>query len=125
MISFTTFAVIMIAHFVADFVMQTDKMAKGKSTGFYWLSQHILAYTLWLGSGVGYYYVIVVSPDPYMITGWIILNGLLHGFVDYFTSRWTSRLWEEGRTHDFFVVIGLDQTIHILTLIGTYILIFN
>jgi hypothetical protein len=45
---------------------------------------------------------------------------ITHGVTDYFTSKWTSRLWEEKKVHDFFVVIGLDQLIHATTLLITF-----
>lgn len=44
---------------------------------------------------------------------------------DYFTSRLNSKLWAQGRTHDFFVAVGFDQVLHYIQLILTYVLIFG
>jgi len=45
---------------------------------------------------------------------------ITHWVTDYFTSKWTSRLWEEKQVHNFFVVIGLDQLIHATSLLITF-----
>ncbi len=93
-------------HFVADFVMQSNAMAQKKSKSNIWLGYHILAYMILFALIIGPLYAIV--------------NGIAHFITDYVTSRWTSRLWHEERVHDFFVVIGFDQAIHLTTLILTY-----
>ena len=97
--------IIIWLHFVADFVLQTDKMAQNKSKYSEWLLLHVGVYTA-----------------PFLIFGWqfAIFNGLMHVLTDFGTSRWTSYLWQKGDRHNFFVVIGLDQAIHITTLILSY-----
>ena len=98
---------ILIIHWVADFVMQSDKMAKGKSSSNRWLLAHTGTYTL---------VVAALTLQPL----YAIVNGVIHTIVDYGTSRLTSKLWEKGDIHNFFVVIGLDQLIHMITLVLTY-----
>lgn len=92
-------------HFLGDFVLQSDMMAKEKSTSCKWLTIHILHYAL-----------------PFLLVfGWkyTLINSLAHWVVDYFTSRMTSKAWAEKKVHKFFVIIGFDQAIHMTTLLLT------
>lgn len=102
--SIGTILALVWVHFFADFVMQTDDMAQKKSKSNQWLAIHIAVYTL-----------------PLFLFGWkfALINGLCHGMVDYCTSRINSRLWQEKKVHWFFVGVGVDQAIHVSTLILT------
>lgn len=95
-------------HFVADFIMQTHAMAKNKSSSNWWLAFHVAVYTA-----------------PFFIFGWkfALVNGIVHGLVDYVTSRVNKRLWAQGKVHWFFVGVGVDQAIHMSTLVLTLWLI--
>jgi hypothetical protein len=44
----------------------------------------------------------------------------LHFVVDGFSSKATSYLWQKEERHWFFVVIGLDQAIHITCLLISF-----
>ena len=54
-----------------------------------------------------------------------IFNAVAHFCTGYLTSRVTSHLYKKDKIHDFFVVIGFDQFIHIATLCGTYVIFKN
>lgn len=111
----------LVAHFIADFVLQWHAVAMAKSSSNVALTKHIIVYTwafwcIWLGAGL---IVVGSGLSIVLVTKWALLNGALHWCVDWVTSRWCKRLHAAGRTHDFFVVIGLDQLIHYVCLFTT------
>jgi phosphate starvation-inducible membrane PsiE len=109
---------IALIHWVADFVLQTDEMALNKSKDNYWLGLHVLHYSFGL-CFVGLLVWYLTNNFHYGFM-WVVMNAILHFLVDYHTSRWTSKLWQAGKRHDFFVVIGLDQLIHAVCLYTTF-----
>lgn len=112
---------IFVVHFLADFVFQSSKMATGKSKSLKWLSIHVGVYGL-----VSLITAIAISAKfgNYVYGfSWWILNVALHFAVDYVTSKLTSRLWEQKNMRLFFVMIGFDQLLHNMCLMGTYYLL--
>jgi uncharacterized transporter YbjL len=119
----TVILTILLAHWFSDFILQTSDMAMNKSKSNYWLSLHVFYYTIgmcmaglaiWTSIGFSYWLIVL---------GWVLSNGVLHWITDYFTSRWTSKLYNDKKFYgfpSFFSVIGLDQFIHHATLMGTY-----
>jgi len=134
MISSIAIVLVFLAHFVADFPMQTRTMAENKSTSWKWLSSHIAAYTVTMMLlGLLFVSVSLLSDAMFdkafidvhlnFIHSWFLfcmINGLLHFFTDAITSRCTTYFYKKGDTHTFFTVIGFDQFIHAATLILTY-----
>ena len=100
----TVMLVLVWLHFIADFVLQSDRVAVAKSSDNIVLAAHVFIYSL-----------------PFIWCGWqfVAVNAVAHFITDYVTSRITSRLWLKKR-HWFFVVIGADQAIHLSTLFATY-----
>jgi len=92
-------------HVIADFIFQTDKMALGKSTSDVILTGHVAVYTAFM-----------VPFGP----GFAVVNFFLHWITDYVSSRLTSRLYKAGKRHEFFIVIGIDQALHLTALVLTY-----
>jgi hypothetical protein len=111
-ISIITVVAILWAHFIGDFILQSDYHATNKSKSNLALFEHVLFYSLPL-TLVGF--LIPVS------IGWIIANAAMHAAVDYVTSRITSRLGVAGKRHWFFVTIGADQSLHFTCLFVSYI----
>ena len=108
---------IMFIHWVADFLFQTKERAINKSKSNYYLFQHVLVYTLtFYVFGLTFY----SSISAIAFCG---ITFLFHFITDYFTSRWTSRLYRNKKFYgfpSFFSVIGLDQFLHFVQLILTY-----
>ena len=123
-----------VAHFVGDFLLQSNMMALGKSKwttldGASALVSHALVYSLcFLPWGLSF----------------ALVTFFTHLVTDALTSRYlTSKLWfvkqtlagrvfhgntirqtffvdyEVSKRHWFFVAIGFDQLIHMATLAGT------
>lgn len=114
-------------HWVSDFLFQTHEMSIKKSKSILWLSYHVLVYTtittlLWTISFGNYHMIensLITIPSIFGITF------ITHWLTDFFTSKWTSRLWSDKSVHNFFVVIGLDQLIHATTLLITFNYLIN
>jgi len=127
MITLTEIFAIIIIHWIADFVLQTDKMAKGKSKNWIDLLSHTLTYSgFWLFIGSVYWFTFNPAykfQTPVLI--FVLITFIAHTITDYFTSRLNSILWVKGKTHYFFVSVGFDQILHYIQLFLTYYLLKN
>lgn len=117
------------AHFVADFILQNDKMAQNKSTSNIWLTNHIMVYSsAMLGIMSPFVYFMDAANSHVQLLWllvWVAINGALHWITDWCSSRATSYLWQKGDRHNFFVVVGADQAIHLSTMIVTWAWLFS
>lgn len=116
MISLNTIAIILFTHWLADFVFQSDEVAKNKSKNIYVLMLHIGIYNL---VSVIVYGIMFTSIPFSLISAFTISNSLLHFLTDYITAPIVSSCFANQDHHNAFVVIGFDQLVHILCLIGT------
>ena len=122
MISLQIVIYIIIVHWIADFVLQTDKMAKGKSSNLEDLLSHTIVYSGFIGLASCFF----LSPykhgflEPSLF---MTITFFCHTITDYFTSRLNSNLWSKGKTHYFFVSVGFDQILHYAQLFITYYLL--
>lgn len=110
----TIILTILFIHWVADFICQSHEMSLKKSKSNWWLSYHVGVYSTVTGLGW------LVFNQSWLILSMIGITFVTHWITDYFTSRWTSKLYAKGDIHNFFVVVGLDQFIHYTTLLLTY-----
>lgn len=123
---------IIFVHWIADFVLQTDKQAKGKSKNWIDLLDHTLSYSLvWLIVGLIFlFYSLIKIPiqstsNLLNIFYFVGVTFICHTVTDYFTSRLNSKLWIKGEVHNFFVSVGFDQFLHYAQLLITYKLLTN
>lgn len=123
MITYYTLITFLICHWIFDFHLQTDEMAKNKSKSNTALLDHVNTYVigLWLMGFLNWKYF---SGFGWIVV-FVIINYIAHFLTDWVTSRATSALYKEERYHDFFVVVGADQMIHYVTLFGTFIWLTN
>lgn len=131
MLTLTEIFTILIIHWFADFLMQDEKWAKGKSKNWYDLLSHTFTY-----SCVWFIPIIYLFPENWT-TSQYVLNSILFGSItfishtitDYFTSRIVSKMFAEGRYGSSipniggFTIIGIDQVLHYIQLFTTYYLL--
>ena len=104
--SITVILVLVWLHFVAVFILQTDEMALNKSSSWEWLAIHVCVYSL-----------------PFLFGFGIVFAGInfaAHFVTDAVSSRVTKKLWQQEKRHWFFVVIGIDQALHMTALFLSY-----
>lgn len=121
MIDLKIILAIILIHWLADFVFQTDKMAKGKSKNWNDLLSHTGTYSFIWFCFVPFY--VLLNLDTYVEwtgTLFVLITFIAHTITDYFTSRLNSKLWAKGDVHNFFVSIGFDQVLHYTQLLLTY-----
>lgn len=109
----TPVLLIIVAHFLADFVMQCDVWAQGKSKSNLPLLKHVGTYTLAMA-------VMTAPLLGWYVLIWAPLNGALHFATDYVSSRLASKQFAAGNVHAGFVVIGADQVVHYACMLLTF-----
>ena len=122
--TFQTIMTVIAMHWVADFVLQTDWQAKNKSKDNFALLFHVTTYTICIFvCGIFLLSNELTLQNIKIWETWALANGIVHFGVDYVTSRINTYLWNKGRVHDFFVMVGFDQMIHYACLFGSLSLI--
>jgi hypothetical protein len=106
---------ISVAHYFADFVLQSRWMGENKSKEWKPLLVHIAVYTSFMAV------VCFFLLGPIGLV-YAVLNGALHLVTDYFSSRMSRKAYEEGKLNKFWLIIGADQLIHHLCLVLTLLL---
>lgn len=131
MFSFLEIFGILLTHWVADFIFQSDEDAKGKSKYMKNLVFHTVTYSIaWLVPLLIYSIVYNIwYPNVryglHNAFDFVIITFIFHTITDYFTSRLNSKLWAAGKTHNFFVSIGFDQLLHYAQLFITIYIIYK
>lgn len=101
-------------HWIGDFIFQTDWQAKNKSKNWTALFRHTISY-------ISVFSLLFVAFEWDKVVLWMLINWFLHLITDAVTSRINTYLWNKQDVHNFFVSVGLDQLIHFITLISTFV----
>ncbi len=122
---------IVLIHWIADFVFQAEEWANNKSKNNIALYKHVITYsTLWLLPIC----LILGIERPHETTEWYVYSTLIffvltfccHFITDYITSRIVSKKFaneEYGSpipNTGAFTVIGFDQVLHYAQLFLTF-----
>ena len=111
---------IILIHYIADFMFQTEKMATNKKNSIVPLLKHTILYSMIMGFGF-----IFIFPTILQVILFTVLTFCGHTIVDYYTSKITGKLFENKTYYTglpnfgAFSIIGLDQVIHYLILFLT------
>jgi hypothetical protein len=136
MITLTEIIVIIIIHWVADFVFQDKKWALGKSKNWNDLLTHTSIYSLiWFLAGM-IYLAYSFTKEPIQPTSnllpifiFTVVTFITHTITDYFTSRIVIIKFENKHygsaipNFGAFTIIDIDQVLHYIQLFITYYLL--
>lgn len=116
MINFETLFFILIVHYIADFVFQTNDQALNKSTSSKYLAAHVFTYSLtWFFAAS-----IFLFKDPIIGLSFACITYGIHFLTDFITSRIVKHFFDKKDFHNGFCVIGIDQILHYVQLFLTY-----
>ena len=114
---------IIIIHWIADFVDQSEREATEKSRNPTMLTAHIIGYTVVWMFAISVYELFNKHSDTKLFL-FIPITFVCHWLTDYFTSKVNTGLAIEAKRttkwHDFFVNVGFDQMLHYIQLFLTY-----
>ncbi len=107
------FITVFFIHWISDFVLQSDYVAKNKSEN----NTILIIHSLWYAMPIVIVYVLYltlynISQSPFNFLLVFLALSLSHALIDYNTSRWSKKAWNEQNRHKFFVIIGFDQFLH-------------
>jgi hypothetical protein len=102
---------LLFAHWVGDYVLQTNEMAYYKGRSLRWLTIHVAVYSIPIGAAA------FILFRPGVILQFCDINFALHWATDFITSRLAYHYKETPRI--YYPIIGFDQFIHGACLILT------
>lgn len=108
---------LLLAHLIGDFFLQSDKMATEKSSNSRVLLLHVFVYMMPF-----VFIALYALPFPAALM-FLVVNFAAHYLTDSVSSRVTKTYYQQERRHEFFVTIGIDQFVHMVTLIVTFVLL--
>lgn len=120
------FILIIVIHWIADFIFQSEKWAINKSKSNKILLYHCLTYSL-----IWFFPIFFISDSILGTLAFVEITFVFHYVTDYVTSRIVSRKFKRGDhgspipNFGAFSIIGLDQLLHYLQLILTWYILFE
>lgn len=118
--NFHTVLIIMVIHYLGDFVLQTHEQSQRKSSENKWLFYHTGSYSLiWLLAAWGLYTSIWAALLFASVTF------VAHAATDWVTSRVGKSFWSSSDYHNGFAVVGFDQILHYVQLLLTHSLVIS
>jgi hypothetical protein len=111
---------ILLIHWIADFILQTDYQAKNKSVSNLVLSMHCITYTM---CTTILWFIMIRELTITDVISVILPIFFLHWATDWGTSRIVRVLFAKQDYHWGFVVIGFDQLLHFAQLFYLFELI--
>lgn len=126
----TLFIIMLVVHWLADFIFQTHEMSINKSSSNKWLIKHTAVYTMVWTVVIALYSVYInvfgYGTVSFMSMVWFVLiTFIAHTATDYIMSREVKKYFDKEDYHNGFVVIGIDQVLHYVQLILTYYLLYE
>ena len=106
---------ILVAHYVGDFVLQTTDMRKYKYDSIYYLSIHIVVYTLTMLLFLAYSF-----GFSRLWLFYVFVNGCFHFIIDTITIKTIKEMREMDRDEVIPLALGTDQLLHLVTLFCTF-----
>jgi hypothetical protein len=125
---------ILFIHFISDFVCQPHEIATNKWHSFSYLLAHASQYLICIYALTSVFFIVpalIYKTTIYTdliamkLIWFAIINGFLHGFVDFFESKFTHYFYDKKDFHNFFVVIGFCQFLHMAGMLMTADYFFN
>jgi hypothetical protein len=118
-----------ILHWIADFLSQSRKVARAKSSSNKALLEHTWIYSGIFALALIPYSIRFVDGTLVEIAGKILAFFLItfvcHTITDYYSSRCTNRYYKENKESSFWNMIGFDQALHHIQLVLTFNYLYN
>lgn len=114
-----------ICHYLADYILQSDEMAKRKANELPILAYHSLIHfiTFFVFNFLLMLIVFKIKNVFIYIFPPLIIF-ITHFIIDFITSK-LSKKWYTKDVHIFYLIIGFDQFLHYSVILSTIYIIMN
>lgn len=120
MISLLSIGIVLVAHFIGDWLLQFSWMRHNKSKDMVPLGIHaiiLFLVLLWAGT--------LIFDSTWAAFVWAWFNSATHFWIDAISSRWAGyhfmrKSQSTFHEHMFISVVGLDQLLHYVLYFWSY-----